>query len=59
MSYDAWKTRSDLDEDPTRGGTEEPCEKCGQKRGIYLMSKSPAGILVCEECAEAMEEVTE
>ena len=54
-SYDAWKTRSDMDDDRTRGGIEEPCEKCGQKRGVYLMPKYPAGILVCAECAEEMD----
>lgn len=60
--YDAWKTRSDRDEDPTNGGTEEPCEKCGRNPGEYLMQRDPGGnivrtgILICEECAKAYEE---
>jgi hypothetical protein len=56
MSYDAWKTRSDMDDDPTRGGTEEPCEECRQKRGVYLMTGGHNGILVCEECADEAEQ---
>jgi hypothetical protein len=49
MSYDAWKTRSDLDDAPQP----EPDEESGEGRCIECGGECPAEDQICGYCAAA------
>jgi hypothetical protein len=55
MTYDAWKTRSDLDEEDRLRGRPERCEFCDAPLGEHPWAFwcSDGGMaLFCDDCAE-------